>query len=160
MSMRVGLGFDAHPLADGRALILGGVDVPFDKGLSGHSDGDVVVHAIMDALLGAAALGDKGQHFPSSDASLKGISSLILLERTAVLVAARRWRVVNVDATIIAQRPRLGPFIDGMRENVARALGTNKSDVSIKATTTDRMGFAGRGEGMAAYAVALIEATA
>lgn len=160
MSMRVGLGFDAHPLTDGRALILGGVDVPFDKGLSGHSDGDVVVHAIMDALLGAAALGDKGQHFPSSDASLKGISSLILLERTAALVAGRRWRVVNVDATIIAQRPRLGPFIDGMRENVARALGTNKSDVSIKATTTDRMGFAGRGEGMAAYAVALIEATA
>ena len=102
----------------------------------------------------------KGQHFPSSDASLEGISSLILLERTSALVAARRWRVVNVDATIIAQRPRLGPFIDGMRENVARALGTNKSDVSIKATTTDRMGFAGRGEGMAAYAVALLEASA
>lgn len=156
--MRVGLGFDAHPLTQGRALILGGVDVPFEKGLSGHSDGDVVVHAVMDALLGAAALSDKGQHFPSSDASLEGISSLILLERTAALVAARRWRVVNVDATIIAQRPRLGPFIDGMRENVARALGTNKPDVSIKATTTDRMGFAGRGEGMAAYAVTLLEA--
>ena len=157
MSVRVGLGFDAHPLVDGRRLILGGVDVPYEKGLSGHSDGDVVVHALMDALLGAAALGDKGQHFPSSDPSLEGISSLILLERTTALVSARRWRVVNVDATIIAQRPRLGPFIDGMRENVARALGTNKSDVSIKSTTTDRMGFAGRGEGMAAYAVALVE---
>ena len=158
MSMRVGLGFDAHPLAAGRALILGGVDVPFEKGLSGHSDGDVAAHAVMDALFGAAALGDKGVHFPSNDPSLEGISSLILLERTVALVGARRWRVVNVDATIIAQKPRLGPFIDGMRENVARALGTNKANVSIKATTTDHMGFMGRGEGMAACAVALLEA--
>ena len=158
MSMRVGLGFDAHPLAAGRALILGGVAVPFEKGLSGHSDGDVASHAVMDALFGAAALGDKGVHFPSGDPSLEGISSLILLERTVALVAARRWRVVNVDATIIAQKPRLGPFIDGMRENVARALGTNKANVSIKATTTDHMGFTGRGEGMAACAVALLEA--
>ena len=158
MSMRVGLGFDAHPLAAGRALILGGVDVPFEKGLSGHSDGDVAAHAVMDALFGAAALGDKGVHFPSADPSLEGISSLILLERTVALVAARRWRVVNVDATIIAQKPRLGPFIDGMRENVARALGTNKANVSIKATTTDHMGFTGRCEGMAACAVALLEA--
>ena len=158
MSMRVGMGFDAHPLAGGRPLILGGVEVPFDKGLSGHSDGDVVVHALMDALLGAAALGDKGVHFPSSDPSLEGISSLVLLKRVASLVAARRWRVVNVDATILAQRPRLGPFIDEMRENVAHALGANQADVSIKATTTDHMGFAGRGEGLAAYAVALLEA--
>ena len=158
MSMRVGLGFDAHPLAAGRALILGGVAVPFEKGLSGHSDGDVASHAVMDALFGAAALGDKGVHFPSNDPSLEGISSLILLERTVALVAARRWRVVNVDATIIAQKPRLGPFIDGMRENVARALGTNKANVSIKATTSDHMGFTGRGEGMAACAVALLEA--
>ena len=156
--MRVGLGFDAHPLAAGRALILGGVAVPFEKGLSGHSDGDVAAHAVMDALFGAAALGDKGVHFPSNDPSLEGISSLILLERTVALVAARRWRVVNVDATIIAQKPRLGPFIDGMRENVARALGTNKANVSIKATTTDHMGFTGRGDGMAACAVALLEA--
>ncbi len=160
MSMRVGLGFDAHPLVNGRPLILGGVEVPFDKGLSGHSDGDVVVHALMDALLGAAALGDKGVHFPSSDPSLKGISSLLLLKRTASLVSARRWRVVNVDATILAQRPRLGPFIDGMRENLAQALGADQADVSIKATTTDHMGFAGRGEGLAAYAVALLEAKA
>lgn len=156
--MRVGMGFDAHPLVDERPLILGGVEISFEKGLSGHSDGDVVVHAIMDAMLGAAALGDKGVHFPSSDASLEGISSLTLLERTVSLAAARRWRVVNVDATIIAQRPRLGPFIDEMRENVAQALGTHKANVSIKATTTDRMGFTGRGEGVAAYAVALLEA--
>ena len=160
MSMRVGLGFDAHPLVNGRPLILGGVEVPFDKGLSGHSDGDVVVHAVMDALLGAAALGDKGVHFPSSDPSLKGISSLLLLKRTTSLVSARRWRVVNVDATILAQRPRLGPFIDGMRENLAQALGADQADVSIKVTTTDHMGFAGRGEGLAAYAVALLEAKA
>ena len=160
MSMRVGLGFDAHPLVNGRPLILGGVEVPFDKGLSGHSDGDVVVHAVMDALLGAAALGDKGVHFPSSDPSLKGISSLLLLKRTASLVSARRWRVVNVDATILAQRPQLGPFIDGMRENLALALGADQADVSIKVTTTDHMGFAGRGEGLAAYAVALLEAKA
>jgi 2-C-methyl-D-erythritol 2,4-cyclodiphosphate synthase len=160
VSMRVGLGFDAHPLVSGRPLILGGVEVPFDKGLSGHSDGDVVVHALMDALLGAAALGDKGVHFPSSDPSLKGISSLLLLKRTASLVSARRWRVVNVDATILAQRPRLGPYIGGMRENLAQALGTDQADVSIKATTTDHMGFAGRGEGLAAYAVALLEAKA
>ena len=158
--MRVGLGFDAHPLVNGRPLILGGVEIPFDKGLSGHSDGDVVVHALMDALLGAAALGDKGGHFPSSDPSLKGISSLLLLKRTASLVSARRWRVVNVDATILAQRPRLGPFIDGMRENLAQALGADQADVSIKATTTDHMGFAGRSEGLAAYAVALLEAKA
>ncbi len=160
MSMRVGLGFDAHPLVSGRPLILGGVEVPFDKGLSGHSDGDVVVHALMDALLGAAALGDKGVHFPSSDPSLKGISSLLLLKRTASLVSARRWRVVNVDATILAQRPRLGPYIVSMRENLAQALGADQADVSIKATTTDHMGFAGRGEGLAAYAVALLEAKA
>ena len=158
--MRVGLGFDAHPLVSGRPLILGGVEIPFDKGLSGHSDGDVVVHALMDALLGAAALGDKGVHFPSSDPSLKGISSLLLLKRTASLVSARRWRVVNVDATILAQQPRLGPFIDGMRDNLAQALGADQADVSIKATTTDHMGFAGRGEGLAAYAVALLEAKA
>ncbi len=158
MSVRVGMGFDAHPLVDGRPLILGGVGISFEKGLSGHSDGDVVVHAIMDAMLGAAALGDKGVHFPSGDASLEGISSLTLLERTVSLAAGRRWRVVNVDATIIAQQPRLGAFIDEMRENVAQSLGTQKANVSIKATTTDRMGFAGRGEGIAACAVALVEA--
>ena len=158
MSMRVGMGFDAHPLVEGRPLILGGVEISFEKGLSGHSDGDVVVHAIMDAMLGAAALGDKGVHFPSGDASLEGISSLTLLERTVSLAAGRRWRVVNVDATIIAQQPRLGAFIDEMRENVAQSLGTQKANVSIKATTTDRIGFAGRGEGIAACAVALVEA--
>ena len=127
MSMRVGLGFDGPSPGERAAPNSGGgVEVPFDKGLSGHSDGDVVVHALMDALLGAAALGDKGVHFPSSDPSIKGISSLLLLKRTASLVSDRRWRVVNVDATILAQRPRLGPYIGSMRENLAQALGTDQ----------------------------------
>ena len=137
---------------------MGGVDVPFDKGLSGHSDGDVVVHAMLDGLLGAAALGDKGMHFPSDDPSLVGVSSLLLLERVASMLAGNRWQVVNLDATILAQRPRLSPFIDEMREKVAEALTIEKENVSLKATTTDHLGFTGRGEGMAAYAVALIEA--
>ena len=137
---------------------MGGVDVPFDKGLSGHSDGDVVVHAMLDGLLGAAALGDKGMHFPSDDPSLEGVSSLVLLKRVASMLAGNQWQVVNLDATILAQRPRLGPFIDEMREKVAEALTIEKENVSLKATTTDLLGFTGRGEGMAAYAVALIEA--
>ena len=156
MSMRVGMGFDAHPLVAERTLILGGVDVPYEKGLSGHSDGDVVVHAIMDALFGAATIGDKGVHFPSSDPSLKGISSLVLLKRTASLVEARRWRVVNVDATILAQKPRIGPFIDTMREKTSEALSLPLERIGIKATTTDFMGFVGREEGIAALAVATL----
>lgn len=157
MTLRVGQGFDAHPLAPGRTLVLGGVEVPFDWGLEGHSDGDVVVHALMDALLGAAALGDKGAHFPSSDPALKGISSLKLLEQVGLLLSDRGWRVGNLDATILAQRPRLEPFVGQMRQNIATALRTDSSKVSLKATTTDRLGFTGREEGMAAYAVALIE---
>ena len=157
MTFRVGQGFDAHPLAPGRTLVLGGVEVPFDRGLEGHSDGDVVVHALMDALLGAAALGDKGAHFPSSDPALEGVSSLKLLEKVGLLLSERGWRVGNLDATILAQRPRLGPFVGQMQQNIAAALRTDSSKVSLKATTTDRLGFTGREEGMAAYAVALIE---
>ena len=158
MNVRVGLGFDAHPLVEGRPLILGGVDIPFEKGLSGHSDGDVVVHALLDALLGAAALGDKGAHFPSSDPDLKNVSSLFLLEKVGSMLASNEWQVVNLDATILAQRPRLDPFIAEMRERIAATLHIEKTRVSLKATTTDYLGFTGREEGMAAYAVALVEA--
>ena len=139
--------------------MLGGVEIPFDKGLAGHSDGDVLVHAIMDALLGGSGLGDKGLHFPSSDPGLAGISSLVLLYRTAELLAQRRWRVQNVDVTILAQRPVLRPFIERMRENIGAALSISGEEVSIKATTTDRLGYVGREEGMAALAVALLEET-
>ena len=157
MALRVGIGFDAHPLVEGRPLVLGGVEVPFERGLAGHSDGDVLVHAVMDALLGAAGLGDKGAHFPSSDPRYKGISSLVLLSRVAELLGEGGWRTVNVDATMLAQIPRLGPFIDGMKGNMGDALSIPASDVSIKPTTTDNLGFVGREEGMAAYAVALLE---
>ena len=157
---RVGFGFDAHPFVEGRALIIGGVEAPFDKGLSGHSDGDVLVHAIMDALLGAAALGDKGTHFPSSDESLRGVSSLKLLSQTAELVHRAGWRIVNVDATILAQRPTLGPLVSEMRARISGFLSIPEADVSIKPTTTDHLGFVGREEGMAAYAVALLDEAA
>jgi len=150
---RSGIGFDSHPLAEGRKLVLGGVTIPHDKGLSGHSDGDVLVHAIMDALLGAANLGDKGIHFPSSDPQYKDISSLILLERVGVLVAQDGWRLSNVDATILAQNPKLSPFSAEMRENVAGSLSVSPDRVSVKVTTTDYLGFVGREEGIAAIAV-------
>ncbi len=158
MNARVGLGFDAHPLVEGRRLVLGGVDVPFEKGLSGHSDGDVAVHALLDALLGAAGLGDKGFHFPSNDPELKGVSSLVLLGRVRSILAGNGWRVVNLDATILAQRPRLEGFIGAMRQRVAGTLRIEEARVSLKATTTDFMGFTGREDGMAACAVALVEA--
>jgi 2-C-methyl-D-erythritol 2,4-cyclodiphosphate synthase len=158
VTSRVGLGFDAHPLTKDRPLILGGIEIPFEKGLLGHSDGDVLTHAVMDALLGAAGLGDKGAHFPSSDPSLKGISSLILLKRVGALLSGNRWHTINLDATILAQRPRLGPFIGRMRQQIADTLGVPLEKVSLKATTTDHLGFTGREEGMAAWAVALIEA--
>ena len=150
---RSGIGFDSHPLAEGRKLVLGGVTIPHDKGLSGHSDGDVLVHAIMDALLGAANLGDKGLHFPSSDPQYKDIFSLILLERVGVLVAQAGWRLSNVDATILAQNPKLSPFNLEMRENVAGCLSVSSDRVSVKVTTTDYLGFVGREEGIAAMAV-------
>ncbi len=170
MTSRVGIGFDAHPLTKGRPLILGGVEVPFNRGLDGHSDGDVLVHAIMDALLGAAGLGDNGTHFPSSDPCLKNASSLGLLSAVAELLyhgtpqpsdaPTARWRIENVDATMLAQKPTLSPFISAMREKIAAAVSVPVSRVSVKATTTDHLGFVGKEEGMAAYAVALLESTA
>lgn len=155
-TFRAGIGFDAHALSAERRLVLGGVDIPFDRGLVGHSDGDVLVHAVMDALLGAANLGDKGQHFPSSDEQYRDISSLRLLRQIADLLAANRWQVNNIDATMLAQRPRLGPFIPAMGENMAAALSMAPEQVSVKVTTTDHLGFTGREEGIAAVAVATI----
>ena len=154
--IRVGIGFDSHPLVADRRLVLGGVEVPHDKGLEGHSDGDVLVHAIMDALLGAANLGDKGTQFPSSDPQYRNILSLLLLERVAALLSDSGWRVSNVDATMLAQSPRLGPYIPEMRERTAASLGVPPARVSVKATTTDHLGFVGRSEGIAACAVACV----
>ena len=150
------MGFDSHPLVADRRLVLGGVDIPHDQGLEGHSDGDVLTHAIMDALLGAANLGDKGQHFPSSDPQYRNIFSLLLLERVAALLSDSGWRVSNVDATMLAQSPRLGPYIPEMRERTAASLGVPVARVSVKATTTDHLGFVGRSEGIAACAVACV----
>lgn len=154
--IRVGIGFDSHPLVPERRLVLGGVEVHHDHGLEGHSDGDVLVHAIMDALLGAANLGDKGTHFPSSDPQYRNILSLLLLKRVATLLHESGWRVSNVDATMLAQSPRLGPYIPEMKERTAASLGISPARVGIKATTTDHLGFVGRSEGIAAVAVACI----
>ncbi len=153
---RVGIGFDAHPLANGRELIIGGVTIPNDTGLQGHSDGDVLVHSIIDAILGASNLGDKGTHFPSTDDAYKNISSLILLEKTAILLANSDWRISNVDATILAQKPKLGAFIAEMREHISGTLSVSSDRVSIKATTTDYMGFIGREEGIACCCIVSI----
>jgi 2-C-methyl-D-erythritol 2,4-cyclodiphosphate synthase len=154
--MRVGLGYDAHRLVAGRPLILGGVEIPYIQGLLGHSDADVLSHAIGDALLGAAGAGDLGTHFPDKDPAYKDISSLILLERIMAVVRKRGFQPVNVDATIVAQQPRLAPHIPEMQAKLANILGLTASDVSVKATSTEHMGFVGRGEGMAAYAVVLV----
>ena len=155
--MRVGIGYDAHRLTIGRRLILGGVEIPFDRGLEGWSDADVVVHAIMDALLGAAALGDIGGHFPPDDPAYKGISSTALLNRVGGLLHRQGWRIGNIDATIIAEQPLLRPFITQMKQNISLALSIKESQVGIKATTNEGLGFTGREEGIAAYAVALLE---
>lgn len=157
--MRVGLGYDAHRLVPGRPLILGGVDIPHSLGLLGHSDADVLTHAIGDALLGAVGAGDLGTHFPDKDPAYKDISSLILLERIMDVVRDRGLAPVNVDATIVAQEPRLAPHIPEMQAKLALILHLTPADVNIKATTTEHMGFAGRGEGMAAYAVVLVTKT-
>lgn len=157
--MRVGLGYDVHPLMSGRKLILGGVEVSHHKGLEAHTDGDVLVHAIIDALLGAAALGDIGTHFPPDDDRFKGARSLDLLATTSDLVSEAGFMLVNIDATVMAQAPRLAPHIAELRETLAGALRVDASCVSVKATTTDRLGFVGRGEGIAAIAVALIDST-
>jgi 2-C-methyl-D-erythritol 2,4-cyclodiphosphate synthase len=155
--MRVGFGYDVHAFVEGRPLILGGVEIPHTHGLLGHSDADVLLHAICDALLGAAALGDIGRHFPDSDPAYRSISSLILLERTVSLVKDHGFVIKNVDSTVVLQKPRLAPHISQMTDRLSRATGLPQTCVNIKATTTERLGFAGREEGIAAYAVALLE---
>ncbi|MFZ3323406.1 MAG: 2-C-methyl-D-erythritol 2,4-cyclodiphosphate synthase [Usitatibacter sp.] len=155
--MRIGQGFDVHQLVAGRKLVVGGVEIPHDKGLLGHSDADVLLHAICDAMLGAAALGDIGRHFPDSDARYKGIDSRRLLREVATLLRGRGHRVVNVDATIVAEAPRMSPHIPAMVSNIAADLAIDSSCVNVKATTTEKLGFTGRGEGIAAQAVCLIE---
>jgi 2-C-methyl-D-erythritol 2,4-cyclodiphosphate synthase len=156
VKVRIGTGFDVHPLVEGRPLILGGVRLDHPRGLAGHSDADVLAHALADALLGAAALGDLGEHFPPGDPATAGANSLALLERVVKLVRAQGWRVGNADCTVIAERPKVAPHRDAMRKNLARALGVPLADVSVKATTTERLGFTGREEGIAAQAVVLI----
>ena len=159
IKLRVGIGYDVHALVPGRKLALGGILIPYARGLEGWSDADVLTHAIIDALLGAAALGDIGSHFPPGEAQYKDISSLTLLKTTKSKLAAKGWRTVNIDATIIAEEPKLANFIDKMRQQLSDALGVAPSQVSIKASTANGVGFVGRGEGMMACAVALIEGT-
>lgn len=154
--MRIGQGYDVHRLAEGRELILGGVKIPYEKGLLGHSDADVLVHAVMDALLGAAALGDIGQHFPDTDPAYAGASSIELLKQVGRLLADRSYIIENIDATVIAQRPKLLPYRPQMAENIAAALGISAGRVSIKATTEEGLGFTGTGEGISAQAITLL----
>jgi len=155
--MRIGHGYDVHRLVEDRKLVLGGVEIPWSKGLLGHSDADVLTHAVMDALLGAAALGDIGKHFPDTDPAYKGADSLLLLKIVADKIAERGYTVGNIDATILAQKPKLAPYIPQMAENIARALGVDVTQVNVKATTEEHLGFTGREEGMAAHAVCLLE---
>lgn len=156
-NLRVGHGYDVHRLTTGRALILGGVTIPHDRGLDGHSDADVLIHAVMDALLGAAAAGDIGKLFPDSDEAFRGISSMELLRRVKVYLDSISFAVVNIDATIVAQAPKLAPYREAMRQNIAAVLGIDVAQVSVKATTEEHLGFTGAGEGIAAHAVVLIE---
>ena len=155
--MRIGQGYDVHRLCENRQLIIGGVNIPYEKGLLGHSDADVLLHAIADALLGAAALGDIGKHFPDTDERYKGANSLELLAAVSTLLKKENYRVINVDATIIAQKPKMSPFISEMRKNIAKALGTDLNNISVKATTEEGLGFTGKGEGISALAVCLID---
>ena len=157
MTPRSGIGVDVHPLISGRPLVLGGVTVPFEKGVAGHSDGDVLIHAVIDGLLGGAGLGDIGTHFPSSDSKYEGISSTTLLGLTLDLLSRHGWRPLYVDATILAERPALKPFMDRMRQALATSLGLELSAVNLKATTTDGLGFVGRGEGIGGLAIATVE---
>ena len=156
--IRAGVGYDVHPLTPGRKLVLGGLNIPFDKGLSGWSDADVLTHAVMDALLGAAALGDIGSHFPPGEPQYKDISSLTLLEKVKDELEEDGWQVGNIDATIVAEQPKLRDFIDRMRQQLSQTLSIDIGQVSVKASTSAQLGFVGRGEGIAAFAVALIEA--
>ncbi len=154
--MRIGIGYDVHRLVPERDLTIGGVKIPYEKGLLGHSDADVLLHAIMDALLGAAALGDIGKHFPDNDPAYEGISSLVLLEKTGVLLEQKGFCIENIDSTIVAQAPKMRPHIDAMRENIARVLGLDVEFINVKATTEEGMGFTGTGEGISAQAVCLL----
>lgn len=158
MSFRIGQGYDVHRLAVGRRLVLGGVEIPYERGLDGHSDADVVLHALGDALLGAAALGDLGEHFPPGEERWRDASSLDLLARIVALVHARGWRIVNCDLTLLAEQPKIAPYRDAMRRRIAGALGIPVDDVGLKATTNERLGAIGRGEGIAALAVVLLAA--
>jgi len=155
--MRVGIGYDVHPLVSGRRLILGGVEIPFDKGLDGWSDADVLTHSVIDALLGAAALGDIGSHFPPGDPQYQDISSLVLLERVGHELDDKGWRIENIDATVVAEKPRLSEYIETIRQSLSQTLGVSSDKVSVKAKTSAGLGFIGRGEGIAAYAVAMLE---
>ena len=155
--IRVGIGYDVHPLVLGRRLVLGGVEIPFNKGLDGWSDADVLTHVIIDALLGAAALGDIGKHFPPGDPQYKGISSLVLLEKVKYELDKNGWQVHNIDATIVAEKPKLKDFITGMRQQLSQTLGIALCQMSVKASTSAGLGFIGRGEGIAAHAIAMLE---
>ncbi len=155
--LRIGHGYDVHAFADDRRCIIGGVDIPYEKGLLGHSDADVLLHAISDSLLGAAALGDIGKHFPDNDPAYEGADSLVLLGRVVELVSSKGYRVNNIDATVIAQAPKMAPYIEKMRENIARVLTVEVDRVNVKATTEEKMGFTGRKEGISAHCVCLIE---
>ena len=155
-NIRIGHGYDVHQLVPNRSLVLGGVTIPYEKGLLGHSDADVLLHAICDALLGALALGDIGKHFPDSDEQFKGIDSRILLSNTAKLIREKGWQIGNIDATVIAQAPRLSPYIETMRENIATVLDLPLNTISVKATTEEHLGFTGEGLGIAAHAVCLL----
>lgn len=154
--MRVGMGYDVHKLVEGRDMIIGGVKIPYEKGLLGHSDADVLLHAISDALLGAAALGDIGKHFPDSDPTYKGISSVLLLEKVGELLEEKGFLIENIDATIIAQAPKMRPYIDTMRENIAKTLKMDVEHVNVKATTEEGLGFTGSGEGISSQAICLL----
>lgn len=156
-NLRIGHGYDVHRLAAGRKLILGGVEIPYEKGLDGHSDADVLTHAVMDALLGACGLGDIGRHFPDSDERYRGISSLLLLDHVAALLRQQGYGVVNVDVTLIAQAPKVGPYRQQMADNLATHIGISSEQINVKATTEEHLGFTGSGEGMACHAVALVE---
>jgi 2-C-methyl-D-erythritol 2,4-cyclodiphosphate synthase len=157
MNIRIGNGFDVHRLVPGRKLIIGGVEIPFDRGLLGHSDADVLIHAVCDALLGAAGLGDIGRHFPDTDQRFKGVSSVVLLADVRRLLAEQRYQVCNIDAIIVAERPKMAPHIPAMAANIAGAAGAAAGAVNIKATTTEGLGYTGRGEGIAAHAVCILE---
>ena len=157
MAMRFGIGYDIHRMVVNRKLVLGGVEVPFIKGLAGHSDADVLCHAVADALLGAAALGDIGKHFPDTDPRFKDISSIVLLKNVADLINHNKFKVINIDSTVVLQQPKIGPYVRKMRENLAQALNLRIDQVSVKATTSEELGFIGMGDGAAVYAIASLE---